>query len=191
MSDQQKPCYGKSFDDALAYAAEAFRHTTRKATGIPYITHLLAVTALVGEHGGSEEQMIAALLHDVLEDVEGSTKADLAKRFGTNVAEMVEALSDATERPKPAWKERKTRYLARLEREDAQVKLVSAADKLHNLRSTLRDLDREGASLWARFNAGREEQIWYYRSAVQALAKDWDHPLVEELRMATESLEKS
>jgi (p)ppGpp synthase/HD superfamily hydrolase len=161
---------------------EAFRAKTRKGTDIPYLTHLLAVMALVGEFGGSEEQMIAALLHDTLEDIEGITRDDLELRFGGPVADMVVALSDTTEHPKPDWRTRKTRYLARLAQETPGVKLVSAADKLHNLQCLRRDLARQGETVWARFNAGKEDQLWYYRSVVEALGHRWEDPLLDAIR---------
>ena len=176
------PCYGRSLDDALTFVAEAFRTKTRKGTDIPYLTHLLAVMALVGEHGGSEEQMIAALLHDTLEDIEGITRDDLELRFGGPVTDMVVALSDTTEHPKPDWRTRKTRYLTGLAQEGSWVKLVSAADKLHNLQCLRRDLARHGETIWARFNAGREDQLWYYRSVVEALGHGWEDPLLDALR---------
>jgi (p)ppGpp synthase/HD superfamily hydrolase len=185
------PLYGRALDDALAFVADAFRTKTRKGTDIPYLTHLLAVMALVGEHGGSEEQMIAALLHDALEDLEGLTKDDLEIRFGGPVADMVEALSDATEHPKPDWRTRKERYLARLTQEGPWVKLVSTADKLHNVQCLRRDLDRHGEAVWDRFNAGREDQLWYYRGVVEALGHGWEDPLLDALRKAVDGLTPS
>jgi (p)ppGpp synthase/HD superfamily hydrolase len=184
------PCYGRALDDALAFVAEAFRYKTRKGTDTPYLTHLLAVMALVGEHGGSEEQMIAALLHDALEDLEGLTEADLEARFGGPVADMVVALSDTTEHPKLDWRTRKVRYLDRLAEEGPWVKLVSAADKLHNVQCLCRDLKRQGDKVWARFNAGKEDQLWYYRATVEALAEDWEDSLLDELRGSVANLEE-
>lgn len=190
QSPTATPCYSQNMEAALVYASVAFRHKTRKGSRVPYLTHLLAVSALVGEHGGTEDQMIAALLHDVLEDIEGSTREDLATRFGEAVASAVEALSDTTEHPKPVWKVRKTRYLERLTQESPFVKLVSAADKLHNLQSLLRDLQQHGTIVWERFNAGREEQIWYYQKAVIALGTGWETPLLAELRDEVAQLEQ-
>jgi (p)ppGpp synthase/HD superfamily hydrolase len=184
------PCYGRALDDALAFVADAFRYKTRKGTDTPYLTHLLAVMALVGEHGGGEEQMIAALLHDALEDLEGLTEEDLEARFGGPVADMVVALSDTTEHPKPDWRTRKVRYLERLAEEGPWVKLVSAADKLHNVQCLCRDLKRQGDKVWARFNAGKEDQLWYYRATVEALAKDWEDSLLDELRGSVANLEE-
>lgn len=185
---QPAPCYGRALDDALAFVSDAFRFKTRKGTGIPYLTHLLAVMALVGEHGGSEEQMVAALLHDTLEDIEGTTRDDLELRFGGPVTDMVVALSDTTEHPKPDWRTRKARYLARLAEEGPWVKLVSAADKLHNLQCLHRDLDRHGEEVWDRFNAGKEDQLWYYRSVVQALGHGWEDPLLDALKKEVDQL---
>ncbi len=185
------PCYSRALDDALAFVADAFRYKIRKGTDIPYLTHLLAVMALVGEHGGSEEQMIAALLHDTLEDIEGITRDDLELRFGGPVADMVVALSDTTEHPKPDWRSRKTRYLARLAHEGPWVKLISAADKLHNAQSLRRDRDHYGEAIWARFNAGREDQLWYYRSLLKALGHGWEDPLLDTLRSEVAALSPS
>mgnify|MGYP001046541451 CR=1 FL=1 len=133
--------------------------------------------------------MITALLHDVLEDIEDATHADLESRFGQTVADAVLALSDTTEHPKPSWKERKTRYLAKLAGETAFVKLVSAADKLHNLQSLLRDLDHLGDDVWQRFNAGKHDQLWYYHSVLEALGQRWESPLLTELRQGVAELD--
>ena len=182
------PCYGKALDEALAFVADRFRHKTRKGTDIPYLTHLLAVMALVGEFGGSEEQMIAALLHDALEDLEGLTRQDLECRFGGAVTDMVVALSDTTDHPKPDWRTRKVRYLSRLAEEGPWVKLVSAADKLHNIQSLLRDLRTHGDGVWARFNASQADQVWYYQAVVQALEKGWESQLLDELKISAANL---
>ena len=183
-----KDCYGPRLDEALVFAAEGFRQITRKGgVRAPYLTHLLAVAALVGDHGGSEDQIIAALLHDTLEDLDSVTARDLERRFGPEVTRMVEALSDTTVRPKPPWRTRKETYLARLALETAQVKLVSAADKIHNLTSLLRSLGQEGPAIWREFNAAPPEQVWYYRAVVTALATGWDHAILEELRSLVET----
>jgi len=179
----RRDCYGPRLRDALGFAADGFRQVTRKGgDGVPYLTHLLAVAALVGDHGGSEDQIIAALLHDTLEDLEAVTAQALEQRFGRTVTEMVEALSDTTVRPKPAWRIRKERYIAQLAHEPPQVKLISAADKIHNLQSVLRNLRKHGATLWREFNAAPPEQVWYYRAVLGALETGWDHAILEELR---------
>jgi (p)ppGpp synthase/HD superfamily hydrolase len=175
-------------DEALRFVADAFRHRVRKGTDIPYLTHLLAVAVIVAEHGGDEEQILAALLHDYLEDIEGASAEEVEKRFGSRVAHFVEALSDSTEHPKPPWEERKRSYLEKLAREPAELKLVSAADKLHNARSLLRDVDVVGDALWDRFTANREQTLWYYRSVCEALGTGWEHPLLDELERTVAEL---
>jgi GTP pyrophosphokinase len=178
-----KACYGTRLDEALMFVADGFRHKTRKGDGnAPYLVHLLAVTALVGEYGGNEEQMIAALLHDTLEDLEDVSFDDLVLRFGRTVADHVEALSDTTVKPKPAWRTRKERYVASLAMEGPEVKLVSAADKIHNLQSLIKGLRRHGRAIWSGYNAPGDQQVWYYRSVLEALAQGWEHPILEELR---------
>ena len=180
--------YSARLDDALAFAADAFRHKRRKGSDIPYLMHLLQVMVFVGENGGDEEQMIAAVLHDYLEDCEGATRAILVERFGDRVARIVEALSDSTTTPKPAWEPRKRAYLARLTAEHPDVKLISVSDKLHNARSIRRDLERVGPELWKRFTGTREQTLWYYREVVVALGTGWSHPLLDELRREVDGL---
>jgi (p)ppGpp synthase/HD superfamily hydrolase len=156
---------GARFDDALGYASDLHRGQVRKGTTIPYVSHLLAVCAIVLEHGGGEDEAIAALLHDGPEDQGGSTTLEaIRSRFGDTVAVIVAECSDTFEQPKPPWAERKQRYLARLDRDDVppSVLLVSAADKLHNLRSTLADFDALGDALWNRFRGSAAQQVWYY-----------------------------
>lgn len=181
--------YSRRLDAALGLAADAFRHRRRKCTTIPYLSHLLAVTAIVMEYGGDEEQCIAAVLHDLLEDVPGATAADLARDFGPEVARLVRAQSDATDaRHKAPWLPRKQRYLAHLRTTDDRVRLVSAADKLHNVQSIRRDLDRIGDDLWARFTGRRIGTLWYHRAVVDALADGWTHPLLRVLEDETRSM---
>jgi (p)ppGpp synthase/HD superfamily hydrolase len=183
-------CYSPRLDDALAFAASAFRHQVRKSTGVPYLSHLLQVMVHVAEGGGDEEQMIAALLHDYLEDIEGGSREDLEVRFGIRVADLVEGMSDTTVRPKPPWKERKEAHVRHLRGAPAELKLIAAADKLHNAQCTCRDLAVSGSVIWQRFRAGRDDQLWYYRAAVAALADGWSHPLLERLRAQVDELER-
>ena len=190
MPPTDQLAYSDRFEDAVAFALAAFRHKRRKATGIPYAVHLLAVCALVGEHGGDEDQMIAAVLHDYLEDVPGSTADELRARFGARVAELVVGLSDTTTHPKPPWRVRKEGYLARLPAEPPDLKLVCCADKLHNCRSTLLDHQRVGNAVYERFNAGREGTLWYYRGVVDALGRGWAHRLLDELHTAVDELHR-
>lgn len=170
------------YDAAVLFALEKHREQIRKGSGVPYATHLLSVSSLVGEYGGDEDQMIAGLLHDTIED-QGVTEDELRDRFGERVARIVVACTDAFESPKPPWKPRKVAYLALLRDKPADVKLVSACDKLHNARSIARDRGdaRIGEAIWERFSASREDTLWYYRSVVEALAHGWDHLVVKEL----------
>ncbi|MFO0708230.1 MAG: HD domain-containing protein [Sandaracinus sp.] len=180
---RREPFYDRRLGEALRFAADAFAHKERKGTGTPYMTHLLAVTTTVMEHGGSAEQCIAAALHDYLEDIEGSSAGELETRFGPEVTRLVLALSDST-RPghKEPWKERKLRYLAHLREAGEDVKLVSAADKLHNASSIVKDRARMGDAIFERFTPSKDETLWYYREVIEALSHGWDHALLDELR---------
>ncbi len=180
--------YSSRLDDALAFAAAAFRDRRRKGTDIPYLTHLLQVMVYVGEHGGDEEQMVAAVLHDYLEDIEGATSQELRERFGERVARLVEGLSDCTTQPKPPWEQRKRDYLEKLRTAAPELKLISAADKLHNAQSVRRDLMRMGEGIFGRFSASREQTLWYYRAVTRALEEGFEHALVAELREEVERL---
>jgi (p)ppGpp synthase/HD superfamily hydrolase len=184
-------CYSRRLDAALALAAEVFRDKVRKGTGTPYLCHLLQVATWVGEWGGDEDQIIAGLLHDYLEDIDGARPELLRQQFGERVSHLVLALSDTTVRPKPPWQERKTHYLATLRDEPAEVKLVSACDKLHNARCIVRDFGLVGEALWGRFTATREQTAWYYRGALTALGSGWQHPLLGELEVAVAEVERA
>ena len=158
---------GPRFDEALVYAANAHVGQFRKGTSIPFLAHLLAVTALVLEDDGEEDDAIAALLHDAAEDAGGRARLDdIRRRFGDRVADIVEACSDTFEEPKPEWWSRKEAYLAHLESASGDVLRVSLADKVHNLRSIVLDYERIGDELWARFTPG-SDQLWYYRSLAE------------------------
>jgi (p)ppGpp synthase/HD superfamily hydrolase len=183
--------YGPRFDEAMGLTLEAFRGVYRKGRSIPYLTHLLAVTALVGEYGGDEDQLIAALLHDYLEDIEGASVVDLTNRFGPRVAGLVELLSDTqVVKPKPPWRPRKEAHLRRLATAPAEAKLVAAADKLHNCQTLRQDLLTDGPAVFERFTGGFEGTLWYYREAAAALGRGWAHPLWERLRREVEELER-
>jgi (p)ppGpp synthase/HD superfamily hydrolase len=178
--------YGEKFEHALTYAARVHRDQVRKGTSTPYITHLLAVASIVGENGGTEDEVVAALLHDAPEDQGGEARlGEIRARFGDGVAEIVDGCTDTYETPKPPWRERKERYLAHLADASGSVRLVSSADKLHNARTVLSDYRLLGEDLWTRFNGGKEGTLWYYRAVVGTL--QGDDPIVEELdRVVTE-----
>ncbi len=169
--------YTRRFEDALLYAAQLHRHDTRKGTSIPYVTHLLAVAAIVGESGGTEDEVIAALLHDAIEDTD-ATYQTLAERFDRSVAGIVKACSDTDVKPKPEWEKRKKDYIAHIVGASESVRLVSAADKLANARSVLADLRVLKDELWERFNGGKEGTLWYYRSLVNVFKVAGSSPIV-------------
>jgi GTP pyrophosphokinase len=178
------------FAEGLAYAAALHAGQRRKVGGEPYLAHLLAVAALVLEGGGDEDEAIAGLLHDAVEDQGGTATLEaIRRRFGDRVAEIVWGCSDATETPKPPWRQRKEKHVARLTAATPSVRLVVTADKLHNARSLLRDHRRLGPSLWTEFHGGRDGTLWYYRAAVEALKSAGTAPLVEELDRAVAELE--
>lgn len=140
---------------------------------MPYVAHLLSVTGLVLEYGGDEDEAIAALLHDAAEDQGGeATLAEIRNRFGARVAEIVAACSDTLDDPKPPWRERKEQAIATARAADPSVRLVMAADKLHNATSVLREWRDVGDDVWQRFRGGRDGSLWYYREMAVALASD-------------------
>jgi (p)ppGpp synthase/HD superfamily hydrolase len=183
----------KRFEDALVFASHVHTDQLRKGTEIPYVAHLLSVAALVLEQGGGEDEAIAALLHDAVED-RGVEVNDIRARFGAEVARIVEACSDSFEKDpnnKLPWKTRKDDYLRRLPAEPRSALLVSAADKLHNARTILADHRRVGEKVWARFKASKNEILWYYDSLV-SIFKTVDCPgnLVEELERVVAELKR-
>ncbi len=183
--------YGEKFEAALVYAARLHRDQTRKGSGIPYVNHLLAVAAIVGENSGTEEEVVAALLHDAPEDHGGKARLEeIRKRFGDDVAEIVAGCTDTYEDPKPAWRPRKEAYVAHVRTAPASVRLVSAADKLHNARSILADLRVSGDALWGRFTGGKEGTLWYYRALTSALgAAGTNAAVVKELGRVVRKME--
>ncbi len=178
------------FEEALAFAARLHAGQVRKGTQVPYISHLLAVASIVLQHGASEDEAIAALLHDAAEDQGGQATLDqIRARFGEVVAEIVAGCTDAWQTPKPPWRERKQAYLAHLGQASASVRLVSAADKLHNARTILSDYWALGESLWSRFSGGKDGTLWYYRALVDVLRAGGPHVLVEELDQVVSEIE--
>lgn len=145
------------------------------------------------EHGGGEEEAIAALLHDIPEDCGGQEALDeIRGRFGKEVARIVEGCTDTLESPKPPWRRRKEEYIEHLAKASKSVLLVSAADKVHNARSILFDYREKGEQIWDRFSSGRDGQLWYYRELVRVFCKRGSSPLVDELdRVVTEIEELS
>jgi (p)ppGpp synthase/HD superfamily hydrolase len=179
------------FEEALQYAAYLHQNQMRKGTEIPYIVHLLAVTALVLEDGGDEDQGIAALLHDAVEDQGGiETLEEIQRRFGNRVATIVEGCTDAYEIPKPAWRPRKEKYIEHLRHASKDIRRVSLADKLHNARSIRDGLLCSGEAIWDRFNGGKEGTLWYYRTLVQVFNDRESSPMATELARVVEDMER-
>ncbi len=172
---------GPRFEQALLYATQLHARQHRKGSGIPYVSHLLAVTALVLEDGGDEDEAIAAMLHDAVEDQGGAPVLERIRgEYGVRVAEIVDSCTDAYTNPKPPWRERKERYIAHLAEASPQALRVSLADKLHNARSILMDRHRVGADIWERFQAGKEGSLWYYRALADAFHKHFPGVMAEE-----------
>lgn len=183
-------------DDAFALARRLHAGDVRKGTHVPYLAHLLGACALVLADGGDEDEAIAALLHDALEDhPEAISRADIGARFGARVRAIVEHCTDVppgwTGGPKPPWRQRKEAFLARVRAAPADGLRVSLADKLDNARAVLADYRRLGAAVWARFNAGGDDQRWYYRSLVDAYrTAGVASPMLDELARIVDELDR-
>ena len=181
---------GPRFLKAFEFAAKKHAGQTRKASTTPYIAHLMGVTSLVLEAGGDEDLAIAALLHDVVEDCGGAPMLrEVRRRFGKRVAKVVDGCTDADTSPKPPWRERKENYLRHLAYADADTRLVSAADKLNNVRSIVSDYREVGEFVWERFNGGREGTLWYYRSLRDEFLRHERNRVTRELELAVDELE--
>jgi (p)ppGpp synthase/HD superfamily hydrolase len=181
---------GSRFLRAFSFAAKKHAGQTRKASTIPYIAHLMGVASLVLECGGDEDMAIAALLHDVVEDCGGApTLKKVRRRFGSRVAKIVDGCTDSDTDPKPPWRARKESYIRHLKDADAETRLVSAADKLNNVRSILSDYREVGESIWARFNGGREGTLWYYRALLEEFLRRKPDRLIRELELTVRELE--
>jgi (p)ppGpp synthase/HD superfamily hydrolase len=179
------------FEEALVFAAQQHKGQTRKKTSVPYIAHLLSVAALVLEAGGDEEQAIAALLHDVVEDCGGAPMlVEVRQRFGPRVAHIVAGCTDTDEFPKPPWRQRKEDYLRHLRTADEDVRLVSAADKLHNTRSILADHRDTGTAVWDRFAGRRDGTLWYYRALADEFQRGRQTRIVADLERTVAELEQ-
>ena len=169
-------------ESALIFAARAHARQKRKSTDVPYIVHPVSVMLLLMEHGEQDAELLtAALLHDTVEDT-GVTLEQIRAEFGPGVAEIVAGCSEPAKR-EHSWEERKRHTIAALPSAPRAVQLVSAADKLHNLRSMVADYATQGEALWSRFNRGRDSIAWYYRSIAESLGHGpWQaHPLIRDL----------
>lgn len=179
------------FEEALIFAFRLHANQVRKTNGVPYIAHLLSVAALVLEAGGDEDEAIAALLHDAVEDQGGyQTLSKIKERFGTRVAEIVDGCTDAYVTPKPPWKERKVTYLEHLRQSATKsVRLVSLADKLHNARSLYQDLELEGEDVWESFSGDKEGTLWYYRTLVEIFQEIVENTMTIEFAKIVRKIE--
>lgn len=181
--------FSARFAQAWLYAHALHADQVRKGTAIPYITHLMSVAGIVADYGGDEEQVIAALLHDAVEDQGGPPRlVEIHSQFGPRVAAIVQACTDADVTPKPPWASRKRAYIAHLDAAPADALLVSAADKLHNARTLLADVRREGLATFARFNGQLGGTLWYYHALVAAFQRRAVHPLFDELERTVRAL---
>jgi (p)ppGpp synthase/HD superfamily hydrolase len=196
--------FTERFSQALAFAHEIHRKQKRKTSGVPYVAHLLGVAALVIEDEGTEEEAIAALLHDSLEDQarhyeggEPALAAEIEARFGPQVRRMVEALTerrDAEEMQisdkRERWRVHKRAYFEQIRKAGPEVRRISCADSLHNVRTLLKDFRHLGDRIWTRFMTGRgDDQVWAYRSAAAAFHAAGTGPLAEDLSEAVNALE--
>src|SRR5437899_11782847 len=180
----------RRFENALVYATRIHRGQLRKKTKIPYIAHILGVTAIAMEYGANETEAIAALWHDAVEDCGGEKRLrDIERKFGKRVAKIVQGCTDTDQTPKPPWLERKKAYVAHVRHAPMSTKLVSASDKLHNVRAILMDYRKEGERLWSRFNGGKQGALWYYRALVNAFRGKRIQLLVQEIDRTLTKLE--
>jgi (p)ppGpp synthase/HD superfamily hydrolase len=179
------------FEEALVFAHQLHRLQVRKSSGVPYIAHLLSVTALVLEAGGSEDEAIAALLHDAVEDQGGAaTREQIRQRFGEAVTAIVDGCTESDTIPKPPWRDRKQSYLEHLDHASPSVLRVSLADKLHNARSLLADYHQQGESIWTQFSGGKAGTFWFYRCLIEVYQERSASCQVQELERVMTQLEQ-
>jgi (p)ppGpp synthase/HD superfamily hydrolase len=184
------PHLGPRLQRAFRYAAEKHAGQARKQSAVPYLSHLMAVASLVLEAGGDEDMAIAALLHDVVEDCGGRPRLrEVRKQFGERVAKIVEGCTDSFGEPKPEWLARKKDYLREVKQADVKTRLVSAADKLHNVRTILTDYRQHGEAIWMRFSGKREGTLWYYRALSDEYQRRSPNRITRELEIAVAELE--
>ena len=179
----------EKFNKALSYAEKLHREQKRKGTNIPYISHLMIVSAIVLEYGGTEEEAIAALLHDAIEDQGGETTfKNIRSQFGKNIASIVLECSDTWESPKPPWLARKEHFIKSLKEKNSSSLLVSLADKTHNAEAILSDYLDVGEEVWLRFNGGKEGTLWYYSELSISFNKLLNGKLSQRLNKVVEKL---
>lgn len=178
----ETPQLSTRFEAALVYVTRLHANQIRKGSSIPYISHLLSVAALVLENGGDEDEAIAALLHDAVEDQGGAkTREEIRQRFGERVVSIVDGCTEDETQPKPPWKERKLSYLEKLRLAPLEAQRVSLADKLHNARSIVADWERDGEKVWQKFQGGKEGTLWFYRSCLEIYQQNESNFWTQEL----------
>jgi len=184
--------FSHRFEEAFLMANRLHAGQHRKKSPLPYIVHLMGVAVLVAEYGGDEDQVIAAFLHDAVEDQGGAaTREQIRRRFGDRVTRMVDDCTDTDKTPKPPWKPRKQAYIDHLEHEAAEDSLlVSAADKLYNVRTIIAGLREHGDQFFDRFSAKKEGTLWYYRELVECFTRRGPQPIAEHLSRAVDQLER-
>ena len=184
--------FSPKLTEAFDFAHRIHAEQTRKGDPVPYILHPMAVAASVGEDGGSENEVMAALLHDCVEDGDGlRTLDDIRSTFGDEVAEIVWKCSDAHEHPKPPWRARKESFVASLRTAPPSVKRVVAADKVHNVHALLSLLEVQGADTWDAFTGKRDGTLWYYHAVLDALSDGWTSNLLVVLKREIEQLDRA
>ena len=179
------------FDDAFAFAHKLHDAQTRKGTPVPYLGHLMGVSSMVLDDGGSEDEAIAALLHDAAEDAGGrKTVEEIRSRYGDAVAKIVEDCTDSWSTPKEPWAERKKKYTEHARTLSPSSLRVSAADKVHNAYAILRDLRNEGDKVWDRFKAKPDDVVAYYHALMRSFREAGGGRLVEELERIVRGIER-
>ena len=174
----------------VEFALAVHAKQLRKGTDIPYASHLFGVASLVLEHGGDEEQAIAAMLHDAVEDQGAHLEPSIRERFGAGVADIVLGCTDADTLPKPPWRQRKEDYIRHLEHAKSDVLLVSLADKVHNARAICTDVRTGGQGVFDRFKAGRDGTLWYYQTLAAVFERVIPGALADELVECVETMRR-
>lgn len=180
------------FRRAITAALNFHREQTRKGGTVPYISHVLAVTSIVQENGGSEDEAIAALLHDAVDNGGGwDALEEISRKFSQKIADIVLECTDTMDCPKPPWRDRKEAFVQSLPKVSEGGRRVIAADKLHNARCLLSDLRSQGDEVWSRFSGGKEGTLWYYRAVANMLRQTGPHLLAAELHRVVSDIEQA
>ena len=191
MAKQTPLILGKRFEEAFALANQLHKGHLRKASDAPYVSHLLSTAALVLQDGGDEDEAIAALLHDAVEDQGGEeTLALIREKFGDKIAKIVDECSDTDIIPKPPWRERKEAHIVRLKGASPATHRVILADKLHNARSLLRGLREDGEEAWKISKGGKSGILWNFRTMHEVLGEFNQGYLWQELGRMVKEIER-